>query len=258
MQNFICNICSIENACDTRLIHRELVPCVGCGSNARFRALMLGLSYGLTGTLKRLDELEVDPSLKGFGCSDADVYASRLHRMFNYTNTYFHTAPRLDITDASTFQDVVGAKFAICSDVIEHTLSPPQIALKNIYDSLAVGGFLVLSAPTYEMPATIERYPSLKEYTVLKIANKYVIVHVSAQGQIGLDTAPIFHGGPGSVLEMRILSHNQILFELRAAGFESIEVMGDAFALYGADWSPMVERADLPFALSGRIILARK
>jgi SAM-dependent methyltransferase len=258
MKKFVCNICGTENSFDPLLTHRELIPCIGCGSNARFRALMLGLSFGLTGSLRRLDELEIDLSVKGFGCSDAEVYASRLRRMFAYTNTFFHQEPRLDLADEKTYQQVSGSQFAICSDVIEHTLQPPQVCLKNLYDSLAPNGFLILSAPTYAMPYSMERYPTLTDYTITQLGEQHVVVYKSAQGPIGLDSSPIFHGGPGSVLEMRVLSHNQLIAELAFAGFKNIKVMGDSFEVFGAHWEPMVDRNDIPYELDGRIIVARR
>jgi hypothetical protein len=219
---------------------------------------MLGLSYGLTGTLRRLDQLQIDLSVKGFGCSDAEVYASRLRRIFTYTNTFFHQEPRLDLADAKTYKHVNGSQFAICSDVIEHTLQPPQVCLKNLYDSLASNGFLILSAPTYSMPSSMEHYPALIDYNITHIGDQHVVVYKSEQGIIGLDSSPIFHGNPGSMLEMRALSHKQLIAELALAGFKNTKVMGDSFEVFGAHWEPAIDRNDLPFELDGRVIVARK
>jgi SAM-dependent methyltransferase len=206
MDQFTCNICGTENHIDAGHKHRELSACVGCGSNARFRALMLSLVYALKGRYAGLHELEMDKSVAGLGCSDSDVYGSRLRNLFSYTNTYLHTEPQLDIESSESFAKYSNLDFIICSDVIEHTLLAPANYLANFCEALKPGGALIISAPTYEIPYTIEKYPSLRTYTVAQIEDAYTVVYRGKNGVIGFDPSPFFHGGPGSVLEMRTQS----------------------------------------------------
>jgi SAM-dependent methyltransferase len=258
MSTYVCNICGAMNTNGGTGVHRELVPCERCASNARFRAIILGLTYGLTGRLQCLSEIKPDPKIRGFGCSDSEVYASRLRHLFDYKNTFLHADPHVDIADRSTLSKFVNSHFIICSDVIEHTFEPPAVALRNLYEALAPNGILVLSAPTFAFPLSVERYPSLRSYQTVTFGERYVIVYETKLGSLGFDAEPRFHGGPGQILEMRVISHAQLLQELREVGFQSVETLGDSFGKFGATWPPMVERADVPFTLDGRVILARK
>jgi SAM-dependent methyltransferase len=258
MSTYICNICGAMNTNGGIQIHRELVPCAGCGSNARFRAIVLTLSYGLTGKFHCLNAVKPDKTISGFGCSDSEVYASRLRRLFNYKNTFLHGDPPVDITNRSTLGNFGNSSFIICSDVIEHTFEPPAVALRNLYDTLAPNGILILSAPTFAFPMSVERYPSLRSYQTVTFGERHTVVYETKFGSLGFDAEPRFHGGPGQILEMRVISHAQLTTELLEVGFRSVDTLGDSFGEFGATWPPMIERTDLPFTLDGRVILARK
>ena len=135
---FTCNICGHTNT--AMEMHRELAPCAQCGSNARFRAMMVGLSLGLFGQVSPLPEITVDCSIRGWGCSDSAVYANRLAELFDYTNTFLHTAPRVDIGAPATLEKFGGSQFILCSDVLEHVLVNPADAIANMHNCLMPGG----------------------------------------------------------------------------------------------------------------------
>jgi len=255
---FTCNICGGETPPEADILHREARVCVHCGSNARFRAVTLSLTEGLFGQPRRLPDVAVDRAVMGFGCSDADPYASRLEKLFNYTNTYYHTKPRLDICDWNTFGAYRNARFTICTDVLEHTMPEPLVGLSNLYHTLAPGGVLVVSAPTYSLDATIEKYPGATNCKVVKEGDDYIVNYDTPLGEWKTDRKPIFHGGPGSVLEMRIMSHAKMMADLATAGFRDVSIPNTNFEEYGAVWPSVVERSDTDALLDGRVILARK
>jgi SAM-dependent methyltransferase len=253
--SFECNICGTRSSAE--IIRREFAPCRGCGSTPRLRASMIGLSVGLFGRTMPLTQMRPDPGIRGFGCSDAPAYAAKLAELFDYSNTYLHEEPRVDICDVVTLRAFSQCRFIVCSDVLEHVLTDPALAIRNMYACLAPNGCLVLSAPTYDMTSTIEKYPSLRQYTVAKIGDRHVVVYESLAGSLGFDADPVFHGGPGSVLEMRLFAHDDLLRHVIAAGFKILP-MPDGDALHhGAVWLPEV-RHDLPYPLDGRVVIAVK
>lgn len=258
MDYFNCNICGTKGEISPATYHREVALCSCCGSNARFRGLMLALEHGLNGTEAGLYRVAEDKSVTGIGFSDSEIYAAPLRSRFDYTNTFYHTEPHVDIEKKATFEKFGALNFIVCSDVIEHTISQPMSYLGNLFDALKPGGVLVLSAPTYDMASSIERYPSLRDYAVIPFAGRHILVYESAQGKIGLDASPIFHGGPGAVLEMRTISHTQLLNELKMTGFSDVQTIHQFSATYGFDWPEVVHRDDVPFLMLGHIILARK
>jgi hypothetical protein len=219
---------------------------------------MIGLSLGLFGRAMPLTQIQPHRGIRGFGCSDATAYADKLTELFDYSNTYFHEEPRVDICDATTLRQFAECRFIVCSDVLEHVLTDPALAIRNMHACLALGGCLVLSAPTYTMTSTVERYPSLRGYSVVKIAGRHVVVYESLVGSLGFDADPVFHGGPGSVLEMRLFAHDALLRDVTAAGFKILPIPDDEAQHHGAVWPRHVERNDLPYPLDGGVVVAVK
>ncbi len=225
----------------------------------RFRAIACAITTALTGHAGVLADVPADRGVRAVGISDASAYALVLERKFDYTNTFLHTEPHLDIEDSRSFQRYGPLDLIVCSDVVEHTLRPPAPVLRNLAAALKPGGHLVLSAPTYLMADTVERYPSLAGFEVEPASEgSFRVVFRTRFGTTGIDPAPVFHGGPGRVLELRVISHPQLLEEIRSAGLEILPLVESAMAAHGAAWPRMVERADLPFPLDGSVILARK
>ena len=46
----------------------------------------------------------------------------------------------------------------------------------------------------------------------------------------------IFHGGPGSTLEMRVFSERSLMNELEKSGFKNVAIYGQPFLEYGINW----------------------
>jgi len=258
-KDFFCSVCGQLNERPDGDAHRELVPCAACGSNMRFRAIACAVTRAVIGRVGVLKELQADRKLRVVGISDSMAYAQVMERKFDYTNTFLHTEPHLDIEDEATYAPYVPLDLIICSDVIEHTLRPPAAVLLNLARALKPGGHLVLSAPTYLMPDTVERYPTLDGFDVEPVGeNGFRVRYRTRFGSTGVDEAPVFHGGPGRVLEMRMISHTQLLQEVAAAGLEVLPAPDMALSIYGAIWPRMVERQDLPLPMDGSVILARR
>ena len=255
---FTCSVCGAINQVSDPQHHRELLVCSTCGSNARFRAIACAIVQASTGKPGVLSDLAPQPQRRGIGISDTDVYAEVLTRKFSYTNTYLHTDPHVDIERAETFDRHQPLHFIVCSDVIEHTLRQPPTVLANLFDALQPGGHLVLSAPTYEMAHSVERYPTLESFDVAGVGDGFEVRYRTAFGTQGTDPKPMFHGGPGRVLELRVLSHEQLLDELRRAGFEVLPQDPALLQRYGATWPAMVERHDVPYPMNGCVLLARR
>jgi SAM-dependent methyltransferase len=255
---FLCSICGTLNPWPATGWHRELVPCSACDANARFRAIGVCLSWGLVGRARPLALLHPEREITGLGVSDADLYATWLERKFSYTNTFLHRQPRLDIEDAASVAAYPPVDFLVCSDVIEHTLRPVRKVLRNLSAALKPGGLLVISAPTYEMDDTVERYPSLAGYRTDERPGSVAVIYQTRFGSEGCDPQPRFHGGPGQVLELRAISHPELLEDLAQAGFEVLPVPDEALRAHGAVWPRMIERRDIPHPLNGSVLAARR
>ena len=98
---FCCNICGADCESSMYRISREEPSCLGCGSTVRMRAIVHALSQELFGESLALPDFPVRKHIKGIGMSDWDEYAQRLAKSLDYTNTFYHKAPRLDITERS-------------------------------------------------------------------------------------------------------------------------------------------------------------
>jgi SAM-dependent methyltransferase len=225
----------------------------------RFRAIACAVTRAALGRVGVLKEVPTNRDFRAIGISDSAVYAQVMERKFDYTNTYLHTEPFLDIEDAASFGRYGLLDLIVCSDVIEHTLRPPAAVLRNLAAALNPGGHLVLSAPTYSMPDTVERYPSLLGFELEGEENTGFRIHYRTRfGTTGVDTAPVFHGGPGRVLELRTISHSQLLHEIAAAGLDLVAPLDAALQIHGAAWPQMIERHDVPFPMDGGVLLARR
>ena len=99
---FSCNICGRSNKRPVASLQREQPSCDGCGSTLRCRAVVEALSAALFGQCLAIPDFPSRPDIVAWGLSDWNEYASRLRRKFSYTNTFYHTEPRVDITNISS------------------------------------------------------------------------------------------------------------------------------------------------------------
>jgi hypothetical protein len=137
-----CNICGA--LCHTPLsaLWRELPSCPSCQSTVRFRAIVHLLSMELFGKSLILDDFPVDKAIRGAGLSDWEGYADRLAQKLEYTNTFYHQAPKLDITNIDPAQEGT-LDFLICTEVFEHVPPPVSTAFANAWRLLKPSGVLI-------------------------------------------------------------------------------------------------------------------
>jgi len=269
MIEFRCNLCGAHNLNDNAMEkHRELLRCARCGSSARFRGIVHAIERELLavplGTV--IATVPERKEISGIGLSDSDIYARELSRIFTYTNTFHYTDPKLDIASEASTSNFALVDFVICSDVLEHVPPPAITAFVNLRKLVRPGGSLILTVPYLEGYETIEHYPYLYRWKTIQMDNGcHVIVnlrrgdphHVEHPPQVELFSDPIFHGGPGEVLEMRIYGEGDLRARLAYAGFSSIEEIEPNLTEIGYLWDYHVERPEFERRFKSCVLICR-
>ena len=236
---FRCNICGRRTRVLASSLSRENVTC-RCGSTVRLRALMHVLSMELYGESMILGDFPPKPEIVVLDMSGAVVYANRLVKKLDYTNTFLHKAPRMDITEPDP-QWEGRCDFVISSDVFEHVVAPVSRAFENALGLLNPGGVLLVTVPYNKTGETVEHFPELHNYSIEMRNGQKVLVNVTAQGVRQEFEDLVFHGGEGETLEMRVFSESGVLTELRKAGFTDIRIWRepcqDLGIMWHQDWS---------------------
>lgn len=234
--SFICNVCGTGNSLLAASIQRETGACRSCGANVRFRSVAAVLTQRLFGSTAVLAKLVRNRHISGIGMSDAACYASQLESKFNYTNTYYHCAPHLDISQPDVAR--MGRNdFVISSDVFEHVAPPLQQTFDNLHGLLKPGGAAVFSVPFSLEAETMEHYPNLHKFAVSQDPEGgWVLNNETATGELEQFRNLIFHGGPGSTLEMRLFSLSALKRHFDAAGFVDFRVHREAVFEHGIFW----------------------
>ena len=196
------------------------------------------------------------PGISAIGISDAVMYADILEKKLNYKNTYLHTDPYLDLCDTESTSRYSGLDIIICSDVLEHTKETPNVVLRNMLGMLKPGGVIILSAPTYQMPTTIEWYPGAKSVEVIPNGDDYHVAWTTIRDVDYIDTNPSFHGGAGNVLEMRVISHSALLADAVAIGYEAKTREFDPNS--GYVWPIVKQYPNLDAEMDGRVVVLRR
>jgi len=226
--DFVCNVCAAEvTGCPDEIVDRDIPSCPKCYSTIRFRGVIHLLSLALYGRSLPLPSFPADKTITGLGLSDWERYAELLAEKFTYANTFFHTEPFLDVAKPIPPELRSSADFLISTDVFEHVAPPIRNAFHGVFDLLRPGGHMILTAPFSRHVATLEHYPELHDYRIVQFGGDYVVLNRTADGEYVVHENPVFHGGPGATLEMRILCLNEIASDLKAAGFEFELVEGN-------------------------------
>lgn len=232
--SYTCNICGQPSYRPLAQLEREVPSCESCGAPPRLRSVIHALSLGLFGESLPISQFPERRDLRGVGLSDWEGYAARLPAKFDYTNTFLHMQPRLDIVAPDP--DLLGAlDFLIASEVFEHVDRPVEQAFENAHRLLKPGGLLVLTVPYGFAEATVEHFPELREYSVADGGGDSVLVGRTPDGGRVEYRDLVFHGGDGATLEMRQFALDPLLRHLSAAGFDDLRVLGDE-PLYGVVW----------------------
>lgn len=228
---FTCNICGGEGRFNPVGDWREAASCIHCRSSVRMRSIIHCFTTEVLKENVALNQVQ-SKNISGVGLSDWEGYASHLREKFNYQNSYFHQEPRLDIC-RPTEKWINSCDFLISTDVFEHVLPPSKTAFEGSYSILKPGGVIVMTAPYGDNKETLEHYPDVVDFATVKLGDNYIVVIQSDKGTYYLDEKPVFHGGPGTTLEMRIFSHSDIVAQLEAAGFIDIKLHNTAVPEWG-------------------------
>ena len=245
---FHCNVCDRENHAELHQLTRDEPSCSKCGSNVRMRSIVQALTTELFGHSLRISAIPRSPQLRGIGLSCWEGYASRLARHLGYRNTYYHQEPRLDITQIDVATDPT-LDFVIATDVFEHVAPPVSIAFENVSRLLKPDGVFIFSVPYTdsggaEQP-TLEHFPELHNYEIQRADGRFRLKNTTRAGTVEYFDDLVFHGGPGSTLEMRLFSEWSVLRELESAGFHDVTIYSGSDLRHGIHW---VNKFSMPMA----------
>ena len=242
------NICDRENHADLHKLTRDDPSCSKCGSSVRLRSIVQILTTELFGCSLRISEIPRSPELAGIGISCWDGYAPRLARHLGYRNTFYHQEPRLDITriDPATNGSL---DFVIATDVFEHVEPPVSIAFENTRKLLKPDGVFIFSVPyTHpggESQTTLEHFPELHNYSIQEKDGHFRLKNTTRTGEVEYFDDLVFHGGPGTTLEMRLFSESSIMTEMENAGFHDVTIYSGSDLRHGIYWP---EKWSVPMA----------
>jgi SAM-dependent methyltransferase len=183
-----------------------------------------------------LPEFPSNHAQRGLGLTDSEDYATRLVDKFDYQNTYLHQEPRFDIEEAVSIEKMGTYDFLISSEVFEHVSPPVERVFLHSYQLLKPGGVLILTVPYGKIEKTIEHFPDLYDYSLDLVDDRYVLTNTTREGNTQKYDNLLFHGGPGSTLEMRVFAERDLLAHLTAAGFTDLHVHSEACFQSGIWW----------------------
>lgn len=249
--HFTCNICGKSTKSPKLNLHREMGFCEYCHSNMRFRNVIcsLFLALGLDGILNTKSKQK---HVTGLGLSDNDIYAKYLNKLFSYKNTFFHKEPKLDITSIPDNMES-NYDFVISSDVFEHVMPPIDKVFSNCFDLLKKNGWLIMTVPHYDSNH-IEHYPNINKYQIIDFNNSKLVINKTKNNQFEIFENPVFHGGGGETLEMRIFGRQHLLQLLKESGFVNVQFITEDFPTYGVI-HPMIDGNQI---IDGVPIIAQK
>src|SRR5262249_6736629 len=147
--------------------------------------------------------------------------ASRLESRFDYRNTFYHQAPRFDITQPA--EEPGTFDFILAGDIFEHVSPPVEQSLANVCALLKPDGFLAMSVPYSLEETTQEHFADLQEFGLVTAGSHLALVNRARTGEWQVFDNLVFHGGPGSVLELRVFCESDLRAKLTAAGFTRVE-----------------------------------
>ena len=190
---FKCNICGTMCETPAAALSREEISCNTCGSTVRMRGMMHALSIALFGRAIALPDFPERKDLTGKGMSDWEGYATPLSQKLDFINTYYHMAPKLDITAISPL-DEHSVDFLLSTDVFEHVSPPVSIAFENAMKMLKPGGAFIFSVPYTLENETREHFPNLDDFKIETKDGKRTLINRTRDGRVEEFSDLVFHG----------------------------------------------------------------
>ncbi len=243
---FTCNVCGKICERSAATFGREVPSCPQCGSTVRLRGLVALLSQEVFGAELAMPDFPVIKGVRGIGMSDPPMLAAGFAEKFDYTNTFYHQSPHLDITQPAE-GDLGRYDFIVSSEVMEHVPPPVELAFANLYRMLKPDGLLLLTVPYGLDERTAEHFPELNEYGLASLGGRVVLVNRRRDGSTEVFENLCFHGGGGSTLEMRVFCEASLKEILAGAGFSDVRIAAESLPEFGVEhsetWSlPIVAR----------------
>lgn len=229
--DYVCNICGQAAKFEPEGDWREAPSCGNCGSSVRARQIAHCVTLGMLGQSVPLPSVD-RKDVRGVGLSDANTITGALATAFSYTNSYYHQQPLLDIC-APAPHWIGSVNFLVSSDVFEHVPNPVAKAFSGAYDVLQDNGLLVLTVPFDDRPGTTEHFPDIMAFETISFDGEWLLIGKQADGRFQVHQDPVFHGGPGTTVEMRFFGLTDLIENLRNAGFVDIHVHTDPVVEYG-------------------------
>ena len=248
---FQCNICGAANEFQPGGFERDDSSCTACGSSVRLRALLDALTMEIFGIHLTLADIPPLKAIRGIGLSDEDECGRLLGQRFDYRNTYYHTGPRFDIAAPPVERGIYD--FILAGDVFEHVAPPVEDALANACALLKPHGFLALTVPYSVEETTREHFAELHDFSLVNAGGHVALVNRTRSGEWQVFENLVFHGGHGSVLELREFSEKDLLKKLADAGFGRVRMAAEEYPAFGIAhreaWSLPVIAGKEPFHL---------
>ena len=117
--------------------------------------------------------------------------------------------------------------------MFEHVRPPVQTPFDHSYEILKPGGLLILTVPSFEGVGTVEHYPELGVNSVFEFDGEWVMLNKSQAGFFTLHRDLVFHGGPGTTLEMRRFGLADLMRNLERAGFTDVVLHDEQVPQWG-------------------------
>jgi SAM-dependent methyltransferase len=229
---FRCNVCGAENQMREGGFARDEASCAECNSSVRLRALLRALSVELFNAALELPDFPTVKSIRGLGMSDNAKCASLLAAKLDYRNTFYHQEPRFDAGQPATAECGI-YDFVLASDIFEHVAPPVEQSLRNVIGLLKPNGFLAMSVPYSLEDTTREHFGDLHNHSVVKAAEHLALVNRRRDGKWQVFDHLVFHGGPGSTLELRVFSEADLRRLLAAAGCGRLNFIAEDYPPFG-------------------------
>jgi hypothetical protein len=204
------------------------------------------LSKEIFGVPLALPDMPAMKGLRGFGMSDPPNLARELEKKFDYTNTFYHQPPTIDITNPAE-TEWGRYDFIVSSEVMEHVPPPVESAFANLYRLLKPNGVLLLTVPYGIDMQPKEHFPELHQHALATVGGKTVLVNRRRDGSTEVFEDLCFHGGDGSTLELRVFTEDTLKSILKGAGFDEVRIASEDIPEFGVEhsetWSlPIVAR----------------
>lgn len=232
---FECNLCGARNDVAPKDLGREIPSCHQCGSTVRWRSTVHLVCQSLLQQEVVVARMQPRRDLSGIGLSDDACVARALSSVFDYVNTFYHTEPRFDITHVP--DNLVGRyDFVSASDVFEHIVPPVELAFENARRLLKPGGVFVFTVPFTLDPDTIEHFPELHDFHLIEEQGAWRLHNRTRDGREQVFDDLVFHGGPGTTLEMRLFSRAALEHHFTTAGFRDVRFVQEPCPRFGIVW----------------------